>query len=229
MENKNKKTILIIAGIAVIGTGSVFFALRAPAAPSGETTSMPLEDSGATKGTVLFKVTPHNAETEFNIFEVLRGADKIVVGKTNEVAGEILLNMENPAKSEVGEFKVNARTLKTDDTKRDGAISRFILKSSEAENEFITFTPTALSGMPNMLALGTPFNFVLNGDLKVSGVVKPVTFSGNAILNSDGSVLTGSAETIVSREAFSLVIPNIPFVANVGDAVTLKIKFSATQ
>jgi hypothetical protein len=53
-----------------------------------------------------------------------------------------------------------------------------------------------------------------------------VTFDVSAILESDER-LVGSAETTVLRSDFNLTIPDVPFVANVGEDVTLKLDFVA--
>ena len=39
--------------------------------------------------------------------------------------------------------------------------------------------------------------------------------------------LAGSATTVINLESFELTIPSVPFVANVGEEVTLEIDFVA--
>jgi polyisoprenoid-binding protein YceI len=219
--------IVVAAALAVIGIASFLYLTRDVAAPS-----QPIAASVATLapeaggGAVVFRISQAESQAEYNIYELLNGADKTVIGVTNQVAGEIALNLNDLTQTEVGEIRINARTFATDNGRRDSAVARFVLKSEADANEFIVFQPTALTGLPSSAAIGETVSFQMTGDLTVAGVTQSVAFDVTATLESE-SRLTGQAETVIQRSAFNLTIPNVPSVANVGEDVTLKLVFVA--
>lgn len=178
-------------------------------------------------GTEEKRVTIQQSEStaEFRINEELRGEPKLVIGTTNQIAGETLIKQsEGVTTITVGEIKVNARTLKTDSEQRNGALARMILKSEDAANEFITFKPkTTIS--ESMRYTSSNFEFSITGDLTIRGVTKTVTFTGNGkVVNN---VFSGTAQTTLTHADFGISIPSVPFVANVDKTTTLVVTFVA--
>ena len=147
-----------------------------------------------------------------------------MVGKSNQVAGQIAVNPDDLSAAQVGVIQVNARTFVTDDGRRNRAINNFILNT--AEYEFITLTPTELRGLSGKAELGKDLTFQIVGDLTIRDVTKPVVFDVIARPTSE-TQMTGSASTTINRGDFQLQIPNVPFVANVGEQVALAIDFVA--
>jgi hypothetical protein len=92
---------------------------------------------------LVFQINQQESQTSFTIFEELRGQPKDVIGTTNQIAGEIALNPNDLSTTQVGVIQVNARTLVTDDDRRNQAIRNRILNTDSYE--FITFTPTQIS------------------------------------------------------------------------------------
>lgn len=180
------------------------------------------------EGQWLYRIDPTQSTARFTVGEILNGEPFTVVGQTNQVAADILIDWQNGEQSTVGNVSVNARTLKTDNPRRDGAISRLILRSEDAANEFITFEPTSVTGLPQTIEVSTPMNLSITGTLTISGVSREVTFTGITQLVSE-TELTGSAQTIVKYKDFNLTIPQVPFVAGVNEDVTLEIEFVAHQ
>jgi polyisoprenoid-binding protein YceI len=175
----------------------------------------------------LYRINAELSEVRFIIHEELFGNPKEVIGATNEVAGDIIVDFSNPANSQVGEIRVNARTLETDDENRTRALRNQILQSRMDEFEFATFVPTGITGLPEEpVAVGDTVTFQLTGDLTVRNITSSVTFDVSVTLDSDER-LEGSASTSTTRAAYELTIPNAPGVANVTDEVTLEIDFVA--
>ncbi len=218
----------IVALVAVVSMAAFFYLTREIAAPSTDVQDsvVQLATSDESSSEVVFRISQDESQVEYNIFEVLNGADTTVVGTTNQVAGDILLNLSDLSQSQIGEISINARTFATDEDRRDNAVARLILQSESDANEFITFQPTSISGLPDSASAGDSVEFQVTGDLIIAGVTQEVSFNVNAILESEEQ-LVGHAETIVQRSAFNLTIPDVPFVANVGDEVTLKLDFVA--
>ena len=178
-------------------------------------------------GRSLYRINAELSEVRFVIHEELFGNPKEVIGATNEVAGDIIVDFANPANSQVGEIRVNARTLETDDENRTRALRNQILQSRLDEFEFAAFVPTAINGLPEApVAVGDTVTFQLTGDLTVRHITNSVTFDVTVTLDSDER-LEGSATAPTTRAAYELTIPNARGVANVTDEVTLEIDFVA--
>ncbi len=222
---------LVATNAALVAAGSMETAATVEATPeatepAAEATEAASADSAATRA--LYRIVAEESEVRFTLTEDLRGVFTTVVGRTSDVAGDIIVDFGNPANSQIGELRINARTIVTDNEFRNRAIRGEILESSSAEYEFISFTPTAVSGAPASIAVGESFTFQVTGDLKIREIVQPVTFAVTATLAAQDR-LEGTGTTVVTRTQYNLTIPSVPGVANVSDEVTLEIDFVATQ
>lgn len=177
-------------------------------------------------GATVFRIVPEESEVRFIVHEELFGQPKEVVGRTDQVAGDVLVNLSNPARSEVCTIRINVRTLVTDNEFRNRAIRGQILQSSQDEFEFTEFVPTSITGLPESVTIGTPVTFQITGQLRVRDIVNSVTFDATATLVSEER-LEASATAMVTRSQYELTIPNAPGVANVSEEVGLEIDFVA--
>ncbi len=229
---KGVRLAMAMAAVVVIfSIGAFLYLTRSVAAPTIAIQDSVAEISAADVSTneTVFRISQDDSTVEYNIFEVLNGSDKTVVGTTDQVAGDILINLSDPTQSEMGDISINARTFATDDTRRDNSVARFILQSEDDANQFITFKTTSVSGLTTTpIAVGDSVEFTVTGDLTIAGTTQSATFTVTTTLES-ADKLVGSAETTVLRSDFGLTIPSVPFVANVGDQVTLKLNFVAAQ
>lgn len=238
MLSASVKALIAASAVIVVGGGSFVYLTRPVSAPTQDFTApapapepapVPAEEAEkppvvAADVSVKFTIAAAESSATFEIDEILRDEPFHVVGTTNQVAGEVMLNTVEPSKSTVGTILVNARTLATDSKSRDGMIGRFILKSEE--NEFIKFEAKKLSEMPATIVPGTAFSFKITGTLTVAGVAKDVTFDATATL-VDANTLNANAQTTLKYADFGIVIPTVPAVASVSDDVTLKINLVA--
>jgi polyisoprenoid-binding protein YceI len=195
--------------------------------PQSTPTDEPAVDSSeqtdtAEEGLVILAIMPEESEARFTIYELLNGQDKDVIGATNQVAGEVAINPDDLSQVRFGTIQVNARTFTTDDTRRNNAIRNRILNTDQYE--FVTFTPTSVSGLSGAGQVGQSYTFQVTGDLTIKNVTQPVTF--NVTLQAEsGARLSGSASATIRRSDFNLVVPSVPFVANVGDELALELDF----
>lgn len=219
---------VIVIIIAAVSTGAFLYMTRDIAAPSEAVVdnAQQLETSDTSGDQTVFRISQDDSQVAYNIYEQLNGNDKTVVGSTTQVEGDILLNLNDLSQSQIGDISINARTFATDDDRRDNSVARFILQSESDANEFITFKATSISGLSSTATVGDTLTFQVTGDLTIASVTQTATFNVSATL-ATANQLTGHAETTVQRSAFNLSIPNVPFVANVGDDVTLKLDFVA--
>lgn len=193
------------------------------AAATAETSSA----ASSTSSPTVFNIDSTQSQVSFTLTEELRNVPTTVVGTTDQVAGQIAVDFSNPTTAQLGEIRINARTLATDQDMRNRTIRSQILQSAQDQYEYITFQPTALSGLPDSITIGTPVTFQITGDLTIRDITKSITFDATVTPDS-ATQLTGKATTTVQRADFDLNIPNVPGVANVSEDVQLEIDFVAT-
>ena len=172
----------------------------------------------------IFEIVQTESEARFKIDEVLQGAPKTVIGDTDQVAGEIAIDISDPPSTQVGTILVNARTLVTDNEFRNRAIKNRILQTDTYE--FVTFAPTEVLELPDSATVGESFSFQIVGDLTVRDVTREVVFTVTVTPISE-TRLEGSATTTILYADFDLFIPDSPSVDTVEDEVALELDFVA--
>lgn len=184
------------------------------------------EAAAATSGGVIFNIVPEESQVSFALSEVLMGNPTNVVGITDQVAGQLLVDLANPAATQIGTIRINVRTLATDSDMRNRAIRRAILQSDQDQFEFAEFSNIELSDLPASVTIGEPFTFNITGDFTLRSITNRVTFAAR-VTPVSATELSGTASTVVQRALYALTIPNAPGVANVSEDVTLEITFVA--
>lgn len=182
------------------------------------------EDNPATGTATVYQIDQAASLVRFELNEELRGVPTLVVGTTDQVAGELSVNLNDLSTIQLGVLQINARTLLTDNNFRNRAIQNQILETNEYE--FITFTPTAVNGLPPNVPIGESVEFAIAGDLTIRDITQPVEFMVEAVSMSDTQIV-GRAITTINRTDFDLNIPSAPGVANVEEEVELYIDFTA--
>jgi polyisoprenoid-binding protein YceI len=191
--------------------------------PAATLEAIPVEP--ATSGDLrVYEISPADSTVRFELDEDLRGERQTVVGSGNGVAGQIAADFNDLSTAEIGVIQIDATTLETDRSMRNQAIGRWILETGN--HQFITFTPTAIEGLPESAAVGEELNFTISGDLTIRDITQPVTFNVTATAVSE-TQLSGTASAVIQRGDFDLTIPNVPNVANVEEEVELYIEFVA--
>ncbi len=193
----------------------------APADPSPTVEAAPAEASAP----IIFEIEQESSQARYVIDEVLRGNPVTVVGSTNQVAGQIVVNPADPGATQLGTIQINARTFATDEARRDTAVRNRILLTDQYE--YITFTPTLLVGLPESASAGQPYSFQVVGGLTIRDQTREVTWDVTVTPVSE-SRLEGSAMTTIAYADWGLGIPQVPFVAGVSEQVRLELDFVAT-
>jgi polyisoprenoid-binding protein YceI len=220
---------VVIAGLAVVvvtaGILIGWFIITGGTGEASEPITAPTLDPGAEPS--IFRIIQEESEARFYIDETLRGERVTVVGVTDQVAGEIAVDFDNPPASQVGTIRVNVRTLQTDESLRNQAIRGQILQSARPEYEFSEFAPSALEGLPESVEIGETVGFQIIGDLTLRDVTRTLTFDAEVTVTAEDR-LEGVARTTILFEDFNVNIPRLPaFVAEVDDEVVLEIQFVA--
>lgn len=194
----------------------------AATAATTSTSAAPAEDPGEDPAAVVYRIEKAESTVRFEIDEILNGSPKRVVGTTSEVAGEMLIDFDDPPASSLGAVVINVRTLETDSSFRDRATRGPILGSARDENEFATFEPTDITGLPEQVTVGDRLSLTVVGDFTLSGVTLPVEFAVEVAVDSTERIEVSGA-AVVLRSEFGLSVPDVPSVSDVADEVTLGI------
>ncbi len=201
----------------------------APVTPASAEEASPAnrEQTTAAAGVTQTFLFGEGTEARFYLDEVLMGQDKNVVGVTSLVEGQITLDPSAPASAQISPIRIDASTFTTDSDRRNGAIQRFILQSSQAEYQYITFEPTAITDLPAAVTIGEPFEFTVTGNLTIRDITREETFQVTVTPISENAI-SGLGTTTILRANYELTIPSVPSVANVSEEVKLEIVFAAT-
>jgi polyisoprenoid-binding protein YceI len=206
-----KKIIWIIIAVIVVLVLGFLYITRPVSAPTQDINTVSAKLPAGSAVSSVYRISQEKSLVRFTMNELLNNKPFLVVGTSTQIAGDIALK---DGRFEIGTLTLNAKTLITDNSRRNGAIVRLILKSESPENEFITFKPTS-SDFTGSVAAGVPATFNVMGDLTISGVTKPATFKVTATATDEA--VTGTATVTIKRSDFNLVIPTLSFIANVDD------------
>lgn len=222
-----KKTIIWILALAALG-GGVFLYMTRPVKVEDSSTTAGIESelsANNQKGETLYRIDKEQSTAKFTIKEDLRGAPFTVVGTTSDISGDVVLKTEGKTELTLGTILIDVRTFKTDSANRDGAINRLIVQTGTEGHEYAVLTSASVSGFPETITVGVPFTFSITGDLMLAGIKQPATFAVTATQGTD--TLSGTLSSTLKRSDYKLVIPNIPFVANVPDEFVVSADFVA--
>ena len=116
-----------------------------------------------------------------------------VTGMTAAITGNLNLDRTTwqPAADPPSVITVDLRTLKTDSSRRDNAIRGRFLESDKYP--LATFVLKQVAGVPQSYQEGTEVTVVLEGELTVREITKPVSWQGTAQVA--GNTLTGKVGT----------------------------------
>lgn len=174
----------------------------------------------------LYRIDPSLSKVRFQVGEVLDSEEQVVIGETNEVTGDMVIDFADPIASRLGVVRINVRTLKTDDAKRDRAIRSFILESGQDRYEFAEFSPLEFINMPDTIAFGDTLKFQIQGLLILKEIPVEVLFDAQVTIGAQE--ISGVAGGAVRHTDFGLFIPNARGrVTHVEEVVWLEIEFSA--
>lgn len=174
----------------------------------------------------LFRIVSEESEARFIVDETIPMGT--AVGRTNQVAGDIIVDFNNPANSRIGTVRINLRTLQTDSADRDSSIRCCVLLSAQSAYEFADFVPTAITNVPSSVQGRETVTFQVTGDLTLKGVTRSVTFDVSlTIVNQEE--IRGLARSTVTRSNFGILnnAENMLDYHGVSETVILEFEFVA--
>lgn len=217
----------ILMAAVLIGGFIAYEYLKPTAAASGPIEAIAIAPAATSRAgaPVVFEIDQTASRARYVIDEVLRGSPVTVVGTTDQVAGQVALDLADLGSAQLGPIQINARTLATDSSQRDRAVQNQVLLTDQ--HEYITFTPATLVGQPATLAVGEAAAFQIVGDLTLRGATHPATFDVTLTpLTADR--LAGSATATIRFPDWGIAIPSVPMVTGVSDEVRLELAFEAS-
>ena len=188
---------------------------------------MEAEEPEVAGGQGVFTIVPAESQARFLIGEVLAGNAIVVVGATNGVEGQILVEYANPQAATMSAVQVDMSSLETDNGFRNSAIHGRILETENPDFRYATFEGTGFEGLPESVTVGQPFDVQITGNLTIHGVNREETFSATITPVSETRI-EGLASLTILYEDYGVQILRMPDqVASVEDDVTLELEFVA--
>ena len=131
------------------------------------------------------------------------------VGRTGDVSGTLEIADERVTSAEI---EVDLTTLRTDDSRRDGAVQRALGTSQHPTATFSLTGQLDIGGAPEG---GAPISLAAPGDLTVKGITQPVTIDIEARLVGSVIAVVGSVE--ITFADFDVTVPQVPIVLSAED------------
>jgi polyisoprenoid-binding protein YceI len=165
-------------------------------------------------------LTAGGSEARYRAQETLSGRGfNEAVGRTEGVAGAIVLNADGTVVADQSKITVEMSSLTSDSGMRDNYIKRTTLQTQQYPSA--EFAVTSAPGLPSPLPTSGSASFQLVGDLTVHGVTRPTTWDATATFE-DGQV-TGTASTTVLISDFGMAPPKAGPVLSIEDSVSLEL------
>ncbi len=165
-------------------------------------------------------------EARYRIDEVFRNRDTTAIGITPLVTGTVQFDRNDPLSTSVGTITIDARDLDGDRRARDRVVIRRILQANRDQYRYITFEPTAITGMPPLVQVGDTLELQITGLLRIRDSTNEAVFDATVRVVSE-TKLKGKASTTILWRDYGLRIPNWPGVSWVADEVILQLFFDA--
>ena len=172
-----------------------------------------------------FVVAAGESSAKFVVEETLRGLDSTAVGTTTAISGEIYLTKDGLYAGVPSTIKVDLRTLKTDESRRDDVIRDRTLNTSRYP--FAEFVLESVTGFPNDYREGVEIDLTLTGTMKIRDATRPLSFVVKA--RQAGNTLSAIADADFKMTDFGLTPPEFPGFAKARDPVHLQIVLIARE
>ncbi len=175
-------------------------------------------------GETLFRIS-EGSEVTYAVEERLAGSTKTASGSTALVAGDIAIDLDDPASARIGTVVVNIEAFESDSALRDKRIRHDYLESTEFP--YAEFTPTDIQGLPATADEGTDTDLTITGDLTVKETTATETFTGTARL--DGDTLTARVSADIEMSTYDVGPIAISGLVSTGNEVELTFDLTAVE
>lgn len=224
-----KKTIALTIGIALLCglllLGGTWVYARSQAGTADAPLSVQSAAPGATEPATGDQGPVHDgtyavdseSQAGYRVDEVLSGQDVTVVGRTNEVRGEVAVQDGHLVSASI---EVDMTTVETDDSGRDRQFQRILDTAEHPTATFVLTAPVDLTGLT-----GGTATVEATGTLTIKGVSHDVAVSLEVRTTRDGAQVSGTIPVTFSD--YDVAAPNLGFV-QVEDAGTIEMLLDLT-
>jgi polyisoprenoid-binding protein YceI len=156
-----------------------------------------------------FRIVGSESEACYQVGEIFldESSYNLAVGSTKSIDGEIAIDMNNVANSQIGEIVINISEFKSDRPQRDGIIRRRWLESNNFP--LARLTNARAVGLPQgAYTEGETLKFQVVGDLTIREVTRETTFDATGKLENGMLVVVAVANTLMTDFGF-----DPPFIA----------------
>jgi len=205
--------------------------LTATPAPENQPETTSAGSASSASEIVRIILVPEQSEARYRVREQLVGVSLPgdAVGATRVVTGTIVGKLDGTIVSSESRFRVDLRTLKSNEDRRDNFLRRNTLQTDRFP--FAEFVPTEARGLPLPLPESGEVQFQLVGDLTIRDVTRQVVWEVTARIEGDEAF--GQAKTSFPFAAFNpwpdgqdrLTQPRVPVVLSVEDNIRLEMDF----
>jgi len=176
---------------------------------------------------IRFTIGTTGNEARYRVREQLMGKDlpNDAVGTTSAITGSILAYPDGRIVKDSSKIVIDVRTLKSDQSRRDGFLQRRTLETEKYPT--VELVPTEIRGFNGKVPTSGDVTFQLVGDLTVHGVTRPTVW--NVTAHPDGQDFAGTATTSFTFKDINLDQPKVPVVLSVADTIKLEYDFRVTK
>ena len=146
------------------------------------------------------------------------------VGETRDVTGTIVFNEDGSVLPEASVITVGVNGLRSDESRRDGYLSRNSIQTSRFPDA--TFAINGTEGLVWPLPSEGIVSFTLLGDMTIRDVTRPVTLDVDAEFTGDSFIAIAS--TIITFDQFDMSKPRLAFILSVEDEIRLELDILAS-
>ena len=187
-------------------------AATSSAAPAA---TVPAASDPASRSSKVYEIDPAQSEVHYEVGETFLQGNRfnLAIGRTKGVAGEIAIDTQTPANSQIGEIVIDVSQFTSDEDRRDNFIRRTGLESSKYPQA--TFKTTSIEGLPAKVNEGEEVTFTITGDLTVKETTRPVTWQVKLKLTKDN--VSGEATTQLKMSDFGVGPLKLPILSTEDD------------
>jgi polyisoprenoid-binding protein YceI len=141
------------------------------------------------------------------------------IGVTGEIVGNLSLDAKGNLDSNQSLIKVDLRTLKSDEAKRDNYLkTRTLIGSPQFPHA--VFSPKSMEGLSWPIQNGEEFSVRLEGEMTIRGVTKIVSWDLLGHM-SDG-LINVQAKTEINFSDFAIPKPRLLFILSMDDVIRVE-------
>ena len=145
------------------------------------------------------------------------------IGETSDVTGTFAFSRDGEIVASGSRIVMNAANLRSDEPRRDNYLGDNAIETNTYPE--IIFVATDISRLEWPLPTSGETTFIIEGDLTVRDVTRPVVWEATATFN--GNSVTGKAETNFTFGEFEMEVPELFFLISIDDNIRLELDFVA--